>query len=145
MDRVEGDSDWPRKRIRLEHTVESHLSYSTSQSNVVDRQRGYDGCGHGVYGREAPRLDLDRALYPSSWRHDTHRHLSLDYHITSSKVLTQLTLERSVDSRTSGAPNLSKHSRVFPGNDNGDQKADFTDEVCFGMVSLLHITLQFWD
>ncbi len=144
MDRWKGNSDWPRKRIRLEHTVQSHLSYSTSQRNNVDREREYDSCGHGVYGQEAPRLNLDGALSPSSWRHDTHQHLSIDYHITSSTVLAQSTLERSVDSVTCGASNPSSHSRVSPGNDNGDQKADFTDEVCFGMVSLLRITLQNW-
>lgn len=150
MDRWEGNDDWPRKRIRLEPSNKCQISYEASQRNIDDKDREHDASyAHGVYGKEVRGLNLglnlDPADYdganPLSWTDDTHQHLAINHHVTSSTVLTQSTVDMP------GVSNLSTHSGIWPSDIDGGPKEAFADEVCFGMVilQLLRGPFRTWD
>lgn len=144
MDRREVNGDWPRKRIRLEHTIKSQVSYNcsiiTKANTDDDRTRQGEGYGYGVYGERPPKLYPDLPDYDdvSSLNRslDTHGH---DYLVTSSMLLTQSTAARPVESAVCAISNLPRHSEVSPSNGYGGPKDVFTNEVCFGMLDTIPV------
>lgn len=140
MDYWEGNSDQPRKRICLEHIVESQISYSTIQGSSNDRGRRQDSsCPHGVYGQESRRCNLgladdnDNAL---TWRHnDIHQRLTIDYQEVTFTESNQSTRARSIGNVTCIASNVSRSQTFLSSNDGGAEEV-LGDVVCFGMVLL---------
>lgn len=154
MDHWEGNSNWPRKRMRLEHTIESQVSYNYSISqSITDDSKTRQGGGydHSVYGQEPPRLNPDLADYDDvnslNWSLDTPGHLDVDYRITSSSVLTQSTADTPLESMTYATSNLPGKPEISPSNEDGGPKEVFANEVCFGMVTLqlFRGALQPWE
>ena len=114
----------PRKRVRLEHTYELHsISYTSSQAGILDE----DGQQH-LYFQNPPNTKFEQAgNHPAYETHHTVQYSGLDHQIT--------TATESHLSSSSFA--LSAFVETPCDCNNGLSSRDHTNQVCFGMVSLL--------